>query len=162
MGLFPPEEYAQLTSSLADMTIRLEDAVHASSDPPPPSSYAVSHLVPTGGRPRIEIDPAFLALALPLRSKERIGHTVVASARTVRRRAIEHGLQVPGLAPFTRIQSESGEITRIHNNVPRFSATNITDEHLQQEIGTILHEFPHYASRITHCKRAYIYYSATA
>lgn len=126
------------------MTVRLEGAVNASSDPPPPSSYAVSHLVSTGGRPRIEIDPAFLAQALPLRSKQRIGQTVSASARTVRRRAVEQGLQASGLAPFTRVQREDGEIAQVHNNVPRLAETNITDEHLQQEIAAILHEFPHY------------------
>lgn len=126
------------------MVTCLDDGVQASSDPAPPTSYAVSRLVPTGGRPRIEIDPSFLAQALPLRNKKRIGEAVNASSRTVRRRAGELGLQHLEAAPYQDVQNAEGEVTREWNSDPRRAATNLTDQELQQQVTELLQRFPHY------------------
>ncbi|KAJ7652876.1 hypothetical protein B0H17DRAFT_1214857, partial [Mycena rosella] len=64
---FPASEYGTLQQSITAMVSQLDEARHLSSDPPEGPNLVVSHRVTTGGRPRIEIDPGFLAQALDLR-----------------------------------------------------------------------------------------------
>ncbi|KAJ7689264.1 hypothetical protein B0H17DRAFT_1202388 [Mycena rosella] len=83
---FPPTEYAMLQQSITVMVQQLDEARHLSSDSPEGPNLVVAHRASTGGRPRIEIDPRFLAQALDLRGTTHLASVFTCSARTIRRR----------------------------------------------------------------------------
>jgi hypothetical protein len=153
-ALFPPEEYATLQDSVNIMVEALEAACNQLTDPMETTPLIVAQAVRTGkrGRPRIEIDSAFLEEALALRkltgvaSAIKINNTAI-SARTVKRRALEHGLVEPGTAPFSVLQDPDGSVTRVHN--PTSAATsNLTDEELDTILVSILEVFPLFGRRM--------------
>jgi len=80
------------------MVVQLNKACHQSSDAPDGPSIVLSYQSSAGrrGRPRTEINPEFLSQALDLRGPSHLGPVFKCSARTIRRRALEYGLVVPG------------------------------------------------------------------
>ncbi|KAF7321206.1 hypothetical protein HMN09_00209200 [Mycena chlorophos] len=68
---FPPEEWAILEKSIRDMLDALNAAHDTIVDPLPPASTSFQFVsrTATGGRPRIDINPAVLGEAMSLRSK---------------------------------------------------------------------------------------------
>ena len=119
--MFPPEELAILRSNATAMIEALDQACYRSSDPPDLSPMAISHRPHTGrrGRPRVEIDSAFLAYALQLRGPTHLSDVVHCSSRTIRRRAIEQGIAQPAAPVRQEQQNPDGSITVVHTSTTR-------------------------------------------
>lgn len=132
-----------LQTNIAALISLLDDACHQSLDPPTQSQLVISGRHTTGrrGRPRIEVDRGFLEQALDLRGPTQIAPVVKCSARTIRRRALEHGLAQPGNPVFIHTVQEDGTHTRIHTSTTR-QVSNISDEHLDQLMSELLEIFP--------------------
>jgi len=100
----------------------LDDARQCAADPiegPPPT---VLHKVLTGkkGRPKYVIDHKVLAGASKYRGPKGIAQALECSAKTVRRRLLEHKLAEPGGSVITSVRLPDGRTLRIHHgNQPR-------------------------------------------
>jgi len=127
------------------MTLYLDQARHASSDPLEVPMIPFAQAIQTGvrGRPRIEIDPNLLSTALDLRPKTRIAKTANCSARTIRRRQQDYGLiapaPAPAPAPGPTQQTDTSDIHPPHR---------ITDEQLDQYLSIIIQDFPTFGRRL--------------
>ena len=131
------------------MVIQLNDACHQSSDAPDSPSIVLSYQSSAGrrGRPRTEINPEFLSQALDLRGPSHLGPVFKCSARTIRRRALEHGLVVPGQPVYADEHQPDGTITRTFTSSTRPVST-ITDEQLDSLMTNILEIFPSFGRRM--------------
>ncbi|KAJ7132906.1 hypothetical protein C8R43DRAFT_654584 [Mycena crocata] len=87
------------------MVNSLDDARHQSSDLPTAPNLILTSRTSTGGRPRIDIDPAFLSQALELRGPTHLCQVFSASARTICRRALDYGLAQPGVPVYRHTTS---------------------------------------------------------
>jgi hypothetical protein len=95
--LFSPEELSYSRQNALSMTYHLDQARRASSDPLEDPAIQFSRTVRTGrrGRPRVEVQPNLLSAALRLRPKTQVAETAGCSARTIRRRQLDYGIDVP-------------------------------------------------------------------
>ena len=125
------------------MTLHLDQARHASSDPLVDPTIQFAYTIHTGrrGRPRIEVEPSLLSTALTLRPKTRIANTAMCSARTIRRRQLEYGIAVPG--PSLSQTQHIGE----NNNNPS-SREPIDDAELDWHLAIIIQDFPTFGRRL--------------
>ncbi|KAJ7786755.1 hypothetical protein B0H14DRAFT_2400263, partial [Mycena olivaceomarginata] len=126
---FPPSEYATLQRSITTMVQQLDETRHLSSDPPDGPHLVVSQRVSTGGWPRIEIDPTFLAEALQLRGGHHLAQVFRCSPRTVRHRALAYGLAEPGQRVYTDTAQPDGTVARVYTSSTR-QVSAITDAEL--------------------------------
>lgn len=141
---FPTTEFATIQQSISNMLALLEEARHLSSDPPTGARLIVTTQVSTGGRPRIEIDPAFLSHALTLRGPTHLRAIFGgASARTIRRRALEYGLVEPGQPVYTDTPQPDGSVSRTYTSTSAPVST-ITDDELDFMLTEILRTFPNF------------------
>lgn len=146
-GAFPPEEFAVLRQSLATMLEQLDEARHLSSDPCPRPHLVVSTRVRRRGRPRVEIDPVFLAEALSLRGPTHLAAVFNCSARTVRRAALRAGLVEPGEPVYADTSLHDGTVVRTYtSSAPAMTA--ITDEQLDTLVAAVLQVFPDFGRRM--------------
>ena len=124
-------EFALLQTNVGDMVKDLDEACHRSMDPPsmPPPIVTSQQRTGRRGRPRIEIDPVFLANALTHRGPHMLEHITNCSARTIRRRALEQGIVEPGLPVFTEQTEEDGRVSRVHISTTAPTST-LSDEEL--------------------------------
>ena len=126
------------------MTAHLDRARYASIDLFEGPAICFAQTVQTGkrGRPRVEIEPSLLSTALGLRPKTQIAETAKCCARTVRRRQLDYGINVPGPSP------------PVHNGgVPQVAV--ISDEELDQYLVIIMQDFPSFGRRLaTACLKA--------
>jgi hypothetical protein len=129
------------------MVSDLDEARHLSSDPPDAPNIVVSQRVSTGGRPRIEIDPTFLAQALDLHGTTHLAHVFNCSSRTVRRRALQYGLALPGAPVYTDTPNTNGTVVRTYTSTTRPLST-LTDEQLDGLLTSILEVFPDFGRRM--------------
>lgn len=127
------------------MIKELDQAYHQSMDPPSMPPPSLTHRQQTGraGRPRIEIDPVFLATALTHRGPGLIGRVAGCSSRTVRRRALEQQLVEPGTPVFAQHVQPDGEIARIHTSTAA-PTSNLSDEELDALVSSTLQAFPQF------------------
>ena len=91
-----------MCTSIQYMTECLDAATQQSNDEPDTTIFPPSLVVRTGrpGRPRIEINPAWLETALDIRGgTTSLGSIFQCAPRTVRRRALELGLVEPSAKP---------------------------------------------------------------
>ncbi|KAJ7710327.1 hypothetical protein B0H17DRAFT_1223315 [Mycena rosella] len=123
---FPPEDFATLDRSITDMIDSLNDTRHLSSDPPTTSNIVLTTRTSQGGRPRVDIDPAFLSQALALRGPTHLQEVFNVSARTIRRRALEYGLVEPGAPVYTNTEQADGSTSRTYASTSAAVST-ITD-----------------------------------
>ncbi|KAJ6493489.1 hypothetical protein DFH09DRAFT_947095 [Mycena vulgaris] len=144
---FSPAEYAVLQRSITSMVQQLDEARHLSSDPPEGPNLVVSHSAATGGRPRIEIAPNFLAQALELRGPAHLAAVFNCSARTVRRRALQYGLAQPGQPDYNDTVQPDGTVARSYTSTSRAVST-LTDSELDSLLTTILEVFPEFGRRM--------------
>ncbi|KAK7001416.1 hypothetical protein R3P38DRAFT_2649508, partial [Favolaschia claudopus] len=100
--LFPPAEFATLQQSVATMADLLDEACHMSTDPQEGPSITVITESSTGrrGRPKKQIDPAFLQEALSLRGPSGVASVLNCHPRTVRRAALDQGIATPGVPVY--------------------------------------------------------------
>lgn len=131
------------------MVADLSAACHQSVDPPDAQALTVAQQVHTGrpGRPRIEIDRRFLEFALDLRGPTRVGELLDCHPRTVRRRALEHGLVLPAPPVFATGVDASGTTVRIHTTTTNPVST-LTDTALDEAVAAILATFPNFGRRM--------------
>lgn len=145
MGDFPAGEFGTLRASADAMVAQLDTACHQSTDSPDGPALVVARRVHSGkrGRPRVHIEPAFLAEALTLRAVGGIAPIIACSARTIRRRALELGLVAPA-PPVARVEAlPNGGVTRTYNvraDVPPHPA--ISDAALDAMVLDVLTVFP--------------------
>jgi hypothetical protein len=117
---------------------------YASSDPFEGPAICFARTVQTGkrGRPRVEVDPSLLSTALGLRPKTQIAETAKCSARTIRRRQLDHGINVPGPSPSVG-----------NGSIPQVAV--ISDEELDRYLVIIMQDFPSFGRRLaTACLKA--------
>lgn len=146
-AIFPPEEYAILQRSLATMVEQLDEARHLSSDPSPGPNLVVATRVPGRGRPRLEIDRAFLVQALALRGPTHLAAVFNCNPRTVRRAALRMGLVQPGNPVYTDARLHDGTVVRTYSSsAPAMTA--ITNEQLDTLLTSILQVFPDFGRRM--------------
>ena len=141
---FPAEEFATLHASSERMVSELDAACHRSSDPPDRPAAPVTARMRTGkrGRPKVHIEPTFLREALTLRGPTGIAPVLGCSSRTVRRRALEHGLAAPAPPVFETTTLPDGETARTYN-VPRVpEPPETSDEELDRLLLDALAVFP--------------------
>ena len=124
------------------MITYLDQARNASSDPLEVPAIPFTWKGRTGmrGRPRVEIEPNLLSMALSLRPKTRIAETAKCSARTIRRRQLDYGIDDQGSS------RSRGQHTR-DSNTPLHSSS-ITDEDLDQHLSVVIQDFPTFGRRL--------------
>ena len=125
------------------MTYHLDQARQASSDPLEDPAIVFVRTVRTGrrGRPRVEIEPNLLSTALKLRAKTRIANTAGCSARTIRRRQLDYGIDEPMLG-----QSQTQQAGRPNGGSLRSRETS--DEELDRWLSIIIQDFPSFGRRL--------------
>jgi len=126
------------------MTFHLDQARQASSDPleDPPIQFV--HTVKTGrpGRPRVEIEPNLLSMALTLRPKTQIAKTTNCSARTIRRRQLDYGIEVPQPGNSrTQLAIEDNQ-----GSLP--PSAEISNEELDKCLAVVMQDFPSFGRRL--------------
>lgn len=139
-----------MEEGIAAMLQALDAAAMQSMDPPALDHIPVSQVVHTGrpGRPRIEIDPTFLAFALDMRGPTGVAPVVQCAPRTVRRRAIEQGLVTPGPPVYVEHHDEeTGETIRAYTSSTP-SVSTLTDNELDNIIHQVLAIFPTFGRRM--------------
>lgn len=126
------------------MISHLDQARHASSDPLEDPAISFTYTVHTGrrGRPRIEVEPNLLSTALTLRPKTQIANTAKCSARTIRRRQLDYGIDTPGPSR-SQVQPTGGNDTPAHSR-----SETISDEELDQCLAIIIQDFPTFGRRL--------------
>ncbi|GBE86435.1 predicted protein [Sparassis crispa] len=146
---FPLVEFATLRRSAGAMLEALDLACHRSSDPLQEDPLVVAHRYHTGkrGRPRVEIDRLFLEQALALRGNSAIALVTGCSARTVRRRALEHNLVLPGAPVYTDRIAANGTISRTYRSSTA-PTSQLTDDELDTFIAAVLDVFPDFGRRM--------------
>ncbi|KAF9066190.1 hypothetical protein BDP27DRAFT_1546373 [Rhodocollybia butyracea] len=92
--LFDPLEYNTINTGVQNMATALEEASAKSEDITEHTPLAPVEVIHTGqrGRPRKNIDRELLETSLRLRGPTHIAPVFDCSSRTIRRRALEHGL----------------------------------------------------------------------
>ena len=132
------------------MAQSLDEAANRSNDQPDIPYIAPSTRVHTGrpGRPRIEINPDWLQTALDIRGgTTSLGNVFGCAPRTVRRRALEHGLVEPGPPVYVDYVDPEGHVTRIFRSSTR-ATSDIDDEELDKIMVSILQVFPSLGRRM--------------
>jgi hypothetical protein len=135
---------------IADMVAALDAAAVQSQDLPDGPHISVSEVTHTGkrGRPRIEVDPTFLAFALDMRGPTGIAPVLGCAPRTVRRRALEHGLVDPGPPVYIDLyDADNDQTLRTYTSSTPAMAT-LTDDELDCIIHAILEIFPAFGRRM--------------
>jgi hypothetical protein len=131
------------------MIADLEEAKHRSADLPDAPPHNPTTIIHNGkrGRPRIEIDPDVLATSLQLRRPFELTPVFNASARTIRRRALEHGFVEPGDPVYVDFENDDGTIMRIYTSSTG-AQSDLTDQQLDAIMLQILLSFPDYGRRM--------------
>jgi hypothetical protein len=149
-NLFEASEFATLERSINAMVDALDQACHQSSDPYQGQQLQVISRVQTGrrGRPRVEINQDFLQYALALRGPTGISKSLQScSSRTIRRRALEHGLVDPGAPVCTEEDLPDGQVARVYTSSTRAVST-LSDPELDALLTSILQVFPDFGRRM--------------
>jgi hypothetical protein len=126
------------------MTFHLDQARLASSDPLEEPAIQFVRSAGTGrrGRPRVEIEPNLLSTALTLRAKTQIAKTANCSARTIRRRQLEHGIDIPRPG-CSQARQTSGD-----NSNSLLPSGGVSDEELDWYLAIIMQDFPTFGRRL--------------
>ncbi|KAL0577488.1 hypothetical protein V5O48_004512 [Marasmius crinis-equi] len=150
--IFHPEEFSVIKASLINMIEVLDEAAHLSSDPPDqpfplhePESTPESR---ARGRPRIEIDCNLLELGTDLHRQRRLADAYGCSTRTIRRRALEEGLVLPGNPVYVDVEVDNTTL-RIYQSSSG-AQSDISDDQLDETIAQIIISFPSFGCRLIH------------
>src|SRR5271170_3894100 len=138
-----------MLSSIEKMIEDLQLAKTRSIDTPDAPPIPLTQLIHTGrrGRPRVEIDPEILATSIQLRGPTELAQVFGTSARTIRRRALEHGIVQPGDPVYVDFVDIDGNSTRIYTSSTG-SQSELTDDQLDESMLQILHAFPTFGRRL--------------
>ncbi len=127
------------------MITALDNAVTSSQDIPdaPPISLDGNTHSGTPGRPPIDIRPEHLSLLSTGRTThQEIADLYQCSARTIRRRLLEHGLSIPGPPVYTNDVQEDGVDIRVYSAGRSSDLSHMSDEELDAVMLTIYERFP--------------------
>lgn len=144
---FPPAEFLVLQSSVTEMVAALNDARQASSDPSEGTGIIIAHRRRTGkkGRPRVEIEPHVLSFGLGVRGPTGLAPVIGCHPRTIRRRALEHGLVAPGEPVYYDSVLPDGSSQRTwSSSAPAISILSNDEQALDLEIAAILELYPRF------------------
>lgn len=143
-ALFSAEEFGNLQTSANNMLTMLDNACHESTDPPDGPTLFIAKRVRTGkrGRPKLHIDPGFLAEALTLRGPTGIAPVLACSSRTIRRRAVELSIAAPAQPVYRTTIHADGHTTRTYNTQRVRRQSTITDTQLDAMVLEVLTDFP--------------------
>jgi hypothetical protein len=170
--LFSAEELSRCRTNAQLMISHLDQARVVSSDPLEVPMAAFAFTIRTGkrGRPRIQMDPNTLAIALELSSKTRISKIAKCSTRTLRRRQLDYEINTREPSqPHIGLQHEpphpdvtaEGELVmpdeiREEADPPDeatkeelYPANHLTDEELDLKVAGIIKDFPGFGCRFT-------------
>lgn len=128
----------------------LDLACHQSMDPPDPEPCIISERLPSqsgAGRPKVTIDPDWLAYALEFSGPKDIGDLLGCSARSVRRRALELGLAQPSAPVRTTLNHDDGTTTVLHSSTSQ-PVSAMSDHDLDAHVGHILEIFPSFGQQM--------------
>ena len=127
----------------------LDEACHMSLDPPDHSPSPLTSVTHSGrrGRPRIEIDHDLLAVTLPLRGSTHLAPVFGCHPRTVRHRALEHGLAEAGPPVYVEYEDSNGAILRCYNSSTG-PQSQLSDSELDDIVFEILKTFPSFGRRM--------------
>lgn len=141
--VFPPGELQQLRTNARDMLRLIDENEHAVHDASHGAAPAPVTLVPTAGRPRIDIDYDFLKNAHEMAPPGHIAQLLSCSARTVRRRVLEAGLATPA-PPVFRLEDPAGGVPPSLVRNPEATgrvSSDISDDDLDGAVAEILQQF---------------------
>ncbi|KAG8810735.1 hypothetical protein FRC19_004350 [Serendipita sp. 401] len=138
----PESYYDYLYKNLNKMLSIIREKISQAQDrPDQPIQELVSRIqTRRRGRPRLEIQPDFLAVTLQHRTPAHVSTVLRASARTISRRAVDYGIRPPGLPVAVRVQDESG---RTRTTYPgRKISPSLSDGDLDSMMQEALSIFP--------------------
>jgi hypothetical protein len=149
IDLVPHDEIHIIETSVQEILNALDDAALVSVDAPDYPPVQLSQTIHTGqhGRPRVEIDPNLLGIALTMRGPTHLAPLVGCSARTVRRRALEHGLVEPGPPVYVDFVDKNGDETRFYTQASK-DHSGLSDDDLDSITREILEVFPRFGRRM--------------
>lgn len=147
------EKREVLRTNLQTMLLALDSISLEAHDPPnniPPSAVFAPDVPPPparGGRPRKDIDPAFVHASLRHRSKRAIARNLGCSARTIRRRLVEHGLSLPA-PPVFHYHPGQRPVRSAHTAGVSDAFARISNFDLDRLVACILTTFPSFGRRL--------------
>lgn len=148
--MFDEEEFNILQTGVQDMITALHNAATNSQDIIEHPPFAPIQEIATGrrGHPRKEINRNILETSLHLRGVTDIAPVLECSSRTVRRRALEHGLVEPCPPVYiTYDDPDTGECVRLYRSSTAAMST-LSDEELDVILAHILEIFPAFGRRM--------------
>lgn len=102
------------------------------------------------GRPRTEVDLAFLQEALTMRQPSGIARALPGvSPRTIRRRAVENGLRQSGSPVYTIREENGNQIREYHGYNPSLRLSQISQQQLDSMLVQTLISFPEFGRNLT-------------
>lgn len=128
----------------------MDSVTDAPDAPPAPVSYKG---LSTGGRPRIEMNRAVLQEGLELRGgPSHLTRMFSASARTIRRRAVDYGIAPPGDPVYVTEHHPDGSRSRRYHTGrnPSTMLSSLTNEQLDRIIQEALEQYPTFGLRMLH------------
>lgn len=150
--VLPREEHELLETNIRSMVEHL-DAICLLNRDSSSSEYTPPVLTSTAptenrGRPRINIDPAFLDQALQLRGPTALAKVLGVSSRTIRRRALEAQLVQPGSPVYMEEVQGDGSLARVYNSTSNAQSIELDDNTLDDLIKDTLLVFPNFGKQM--------------
>ncbi|KAJ3502998.1 hypothetical protein NLJ89_g8633 [Agrocybe chaxingu] len=143
MHIIPSEQYQIMQASIPRMLDDLQQAKFQSADLPDAEPVSAVHYERTGkrGRPKAIIAPEILEPSYNMRGPTELSEVFGVSARTVRRRALEHRIVEPGNPVYVDLFQDDGSCLRFYTSSTASHST-LSDEDLDHVMVQILNTFP--------------------
>jgi hypothetical protein len=149
--LFERDEYSRLELSLHNMLQALDDAALASRDTEEAQVTVAWAEGEGAGRPRVAIDPNWLAYTYPIQGCTKLAKLLGCHPRMVHRRAIQYGLAEARPPVIREIPQVEGPPTREwHPSGPTMSPLSDDANGLDGLLGEILDTYPTYGIQYLH------------
>jgi hypothetical protein len=134
------------------MKVQLQQAAEQCPDlpdAPPPTTTYTARVTGRRGRPRKEMHPSLLEASLQHAPKTHLESIYDCSSRTLRRRALEYGLEMPGEPVYVDVVDEDGRQFRVFaSKNPTSRLSDISDTELDELVLYIITAFPAFGRRM--------------
>jgi hypothetical protein len=151
--LFPSTELSVVLRNIAAIMQELDLARYRSIDPPNQAPIDLASRPSHGkrGRPRVQPNISLLSSGFAVTTTVNLSRLYRCSPRTLRRRAIEYGIQTPrpqpsSLRPTPFAGLEPTSIDTVSRQISEETA--ITDELLDHTLHQIIQDFPYFGRRM--------------